>query len=378
MEELRVINFLDAFIANALSVLIPLILIARGVDVVGVGFVVSISPVVFVVSRSVFAALSDQRGVKEFFVLNGFMNVVAVAVYMVANTPLMFSVGKMFEGVRNGAIWAVNRTAVIYKKGKERAAEEMSKIQAIRTASAAFGIVVVGLLLQSYSFDVALLFFIVLSFVLLGVSFLTQGRRKSKIKFKRLFEQLDFRSKSEVLKRTSLVLVFQSVATNTLLSLVFPLFLKEMECDYWLIGFVIAVYYLVSAVVAFLLSKKNVISLFVYLWLGAFLFFFGAVVTPFLWGAWAIPFILLMGVGDGMSMPVWEVLVFNSLRSKNDVSSDIALVHTPPNLLNSVGVIVAGLLIKVFGYWVVFVLCGVLFVLFAYFSSKILKGCWEV
>lgn len=373
MEELRVINFLDAFITNALSVLIPLILVARGVDVVGIGFVVSMSPVIFVVSRSVFAALSDQRGVKEFFVLNGLMNAVAVGVYLVANNPLMFSFGKMFEGVRNGAIWAVNRTAVIYKKGLKRAAEEMSRIQAIRTASAAFGIVVVGLLLQSYQFEVALLFFLVLSFLLLGVSFLTKGGRRSKVRFNMLFEQLDFRSKSDVLKRTSLVLVFQSVATNTMLSFVFPLFLKERGFDYWLIGFVIAMYYLVSSVVAFLVSKKNAIFVFIYLWLGAFLFLLGAVVAPFLSGMWVIPFILLMGVGDGTSTPVWELLVFNSLKSRNDVSSDIALVHTPPNLLDSVGVILAGLVVKAFGYWVVFVMCGLSFLFFAYFSTKIFK-----
>jgi len=374
MDELRVINFLDSFITNALSVLIPLLLVAKGVDVVAVGFVVSISPVIFVVSRSVFAALSDQVGVRRFFVLNGAMNLVAVFIYLIAESPFMFSVGKVFEGVRNGAIWAVNRTAVVLKKGREKAAEEMSVVQAIRTGSAAFGIVAAGLLLQSYSFDVVLVFFALLSFILFGVSFLTPSSRRMKVKFSRLFEQLDFRSKSDVLKRTSFVLIFQSVATNVMLSLIFPLFLKELGYDYWLIGFVIALYYLVSAVVAFLLSKKGVISLFVYMWLGAFLFFFGAVATPFLGGVWAIPFILLMGAGDGTSTPVWELLVFNSVRNKKDVSSDIALVHTPPNLSNSVGIILAGLLVKLVGYWVVFVLCGILFLLFAYLSSKLLRG----
>ena len=373
MDELRIINFLDAFITNALSVLIPLLLVSRGADVVEIGFIVSMSPVIFVVSRSIFAAMSDQVGVRRFFILNGVMNVVSIAIYMAASSPLAFSVGKMFEGVRNGTIWAVNRTAVMIKRGKGSAAEEMSKVQAIRTASAAMGIVAVGALLQGHSFEVTLLFFMLLGFVLLGASFLVEGRRKAKVKFGKIFGQLDFRSKSDFLKRTSLVLILQSVATTVPLTLIFPLFLNEMGYDYWLIGLVVAAYYLVSAVVAFFLSKKGEVYVFVCMWVGAFLFLFGAAAIPLLHGVWVIPFILLMGIGDGTSMPIWEILIFNSVRSKKDVSSDIALLHTPPNLCSAVGLILGGVLVKSVGYWSVFLLCGVLFALFSYFSTKLLR-----
>ena len=67
MDELRMINFLDAFITSSLSIIIPLLLVARGFNVVQIGLVVSISPVIFVVSRSIFAAMSDQVGVRRFF-----------------------------------------------------------------------------------------------------------------------------------------------------------------------------------------------------------------------------------------------------------------------------------------------------------------------
>ena len=373
MNELRIINFLDAFITNALSVLIPLLLVSRGADVVEIGFIISMSPVIFVVSRSIFAAISDQVGVRRFFILNGAMNVVSIVIYMVASSPLAFSVGKTFEGVRNGTIWAVNRTAVMIKRGKGSAAEEMSKVQAIRTASAAMGIVAVGVLLQGHSFEVTLLFFMLLGFVLLGASFLVEGRRRVKVKFGKIFGQLDFRSKSDFLKRTSLVLILQSVATTVPLTLIFPLFLNEMGYDYWLIGLVVAAYYLVSAVVAFFLSKKGEVYVFVCMWVGAFLFLFGAAAVPLLHGVWVIPFILLMGIGDGTSMPIWEILIFNSVRSKKDVSSDIALLHTPPNLCSAVGLILGGVLVKSVGYWSVFLLCGVLFALFSYFSTKLLR-----
>jgi predicted MFS family arabinose efflux permease len=371
MDELKIINFLDAFSTNALSVLIPLLLVGRGVGVVEIGFIISMSPIIFVVSRSIFAAASDQVGVRRFFILNGLTNVIAVGAYMVANTPLLFSFGKMIEGVRNGAIWAVVRTAVIAKKGKRKAAEEMSKMQAERTAAAAMGIVAVGVLLSNYSFDIVLTFFLLLGFMLLGASFMVEGRSRSKVRMREIFGQLDFRKKSGLLKRTSLVMISYSVASMILLSLVFPIFLKEIGFDYWLIGLVIALFYTSSAATTFVVMEREWGEWI--LWVGALLFFAGAVLIPLLGGAWVIPLVLLMGVGDGVSTPVWEYIVFNALRSSRDYSSDVALLHTPPNICGAVGLILAGVAVSVFGYWFVFVLCGLLALLFFYSASSLLK-----
>ncbi|MCX6776849.1 MAG: MFS transporter, partial [Candidatus Micrarchaeota archaeon] len=341
MDELRIINFLDAFIANALSIIIPLLLVAKGVDVVQIGLVVSMSPVIFVVSRSIFAAMSDQVGVRKFFILNGAMNVVSVLIYLVASNPFLFSIGKMFEGVRNGAMWSVNRTAVFMRNGR-KAVDEMSRTQAIRVGAAAMGIIVAGVLLDNYSFDAALIFFIILGVILFSVSFLVEGGRSSKIRIKEIFGQLDFRRKSEVLKRTSLVMIPQSVAIAIPLSLIFPLFLKDIGYDYWLIGVAIALYYAISAITTFLYMRmkwgKGA------MWVGALAFLAGGILLPLLDGAWALPLMAVMGIGDGMATPLWEALVFNATGRSRNVSSDIALLHTPPNLSNAVCLIAAGVI----------------------------------
>jgi MFS family permease len=159
MDELRLINFLDSLIAYALSMLVPLLLLSRGVDVVSIGLVVSLSPVIFVISRSIFAAISDQIGVRRAFIFNGAMDVVAVGVYIVANNTLMFSIGKMLEGLRNGAMWAVNRTAIFMRNSGKEAIAESTRTQGIRTAAAAIGIVAAGVLLARYGFEEALVFF---------------------------------------------------------------------------------------------------------------------------------------------------------------------------------------------------------------------------
>ena len=370
MDELRIINFLDAFIANALSIIIPLLLVAKGVDVVQIGLVVSMSPVIFVVSRSIFAAMSDQVGVRKFFILNGAMNIVSVLIYLVASNPFLFSIGKMFEGVRNGAMWSVNRTAVFMRNGR-KAVDEMSRTQAIRVGAAAMGIIVAGVLLDNYPFEAALVFFVILGVILFSVSFLVEGGRSSKIRIKEIFGQLDFRRKSGVLKRTSLVMIPQSVAIAIPLSLIFPLFLRDIGYDYWLIGVAIALYYAISAITTFLYMKmkwgKGA------MWVGALAFLAGGILLPLLDGAWALPLMAVMGIGDGMATPLWEALVFNATGRSRNVSSDIALLHTPPNLSNAVCLIAAGVIVKLWGYWAVFFSCGALFVFSFYLSFELLR-----
>lgn len=371
MYELRVINFLDAFIANALSITIPLLLLAKGVDVVQIGLIVSISPVIFVVSRNIFAAISDQVGVRKFFILNGMMNVVSVLIYLAASTPFMFSIGKMFEGVRNGAMWAVNRTAVFMRMSGRRAVDEMLRMQAIRLGAASIGIIVAGVLLNNYSFDAVLVFFVILGAILLSVSFLVEGKGRSKIKMKEIFGQLDFRKRNELLKRTSLVMVPLSVAIAVPLSLILPLFLRDLGYGYWLIGVAIAMYYVVSAVSTFLYMKmkwgKKAI------WVGALAFLAGGILLPLLDGIWALPLVAVMGIGDGMATPLWEALIFNSAGKSRNVSSDIALLHMPSNLSNAVCLAAAGVFVKLWGYWIVFFLCGGLFVFSFYLSFELLR-----
>lgn len=371
MDELRIINFLDAFITNALSIIIPLLLVAKGVDVVQIGLVVSISPVIFVVSRSIFAAMSDQVGVRKFFILNGAMNVVSVLIYLVASSPFLFSIGKMFEGVRNGAMWSVNRTAVFMKRSGRKAIEEMSKTQGIRTGAAAMGIIAAGVLLNDYPFNTTLVFFIILGVILFSVSFLVEGGGSSKVRVKEIFGQLDFRRRSEVLKKTSWVMIPQSVATAIPLSLIFPLFLKDIGYDYWLIGVAIALYYTISAITTFLYMKMKWGKKA--MWVGAIAFLVGGILLPLLDGAWALPLMAVMGIGDGMATPLWEALVFNSTGRSRNISSDIALLHTPSNLSNAVCLIAAGVFVKLWGYWVVFFSCGALFVFSFYLSFELLR-----
>lgn len=228
-----------------------------------------------------------------------------------------------------------------------------------------------GLLLNNYVFDTALVFFVILSVVLFSVSFLVEGRGRSRIKMKEIFGQLDFRKTNDLLKKTSLVGVPQSIAATIPLSLAFPLFLKGIGYDYWLIGVAIALYYTTSTLTVFLFMRMGWGRRA--LWAGAFCFMVGGILLPLLGGLWAVPLIAVMGIGDGMSSPLWEALVFNCVKKSRDVSSDIALLHTPANLSNSVFLIIAGVIVGWWGYGVVFASCGILFALSFYLSFELLK-----
>ena len=62
MRRVNAITFLNNFVAGALTLLIPLLLLAQHVNLAEIGMVLSVLPIVFLVARLLFAAVADQIG----------------------------------------------------------------------------------------------------------------------------------------------------------------------------------------------------------------------------------------------------------------------------------------------------------------------------
>jgi ATP/ADP translocase len=60
MRRVNAITFLNNFVAGALTLLIPLLLLAQHVNLAEIGMVLSVLPIVFLVARLLFAAVADQ------------------------------------------------------------------------------------------------------------------------------------------------------------------------------------------------------------------------------------------------------------------------------------------------------------------------------
>jgi len=370
-DSFKVINFLDSFIANSLVVVVPLFLVYRNMDIVSIGLILSFLPLIFVISRLVFASISDITGFRKFFLLNALANIVSTIFYLIATSPLFYLLAKAAEGIRDAAIWAVNRTAIVLKT-REKPEVETSKLQIVRTIAASFGTAVGGLLIFYLPFEGA---FILLS--LMGVALLVTVSALKKeveagIKVKKFIGQLDFRKKSDLIKKTSFMMIFRLAAIQTLVTFVLPLYISELSFDYAVVGITIAAYYLFDASSTYFFIKEY--SMEKLLFLETLLFVPSALLIPFAPKILIFPFIMMLAIADGIATIVWETLIMNAVRRSSSISSDIALIHAPSNLATTVALMFAGFIIKFYGYETIFALIGISFLIFSYLSLKILKG----
>ena len=79
MRRLLTLNVLDAFISGAYTLVIPLLLVERGIDVATIGVVFSIYPLALLLSRLLFASAADATGLGRFFNMTAVGNVASVA-----------------------------------------------------------------------------------------------------------------------------------------------------------------------------------------------------------------------------------------------------------------------------------------------------------
>jgi len=113
MKRILVITFLNFFISGGLRLAIPLLLLDRNVDLVEIGVVISVLPIVFLVVRLLMAVIADSSGWNRFYILlNWPWSILSTFVYFIASSIPMFLLGKFFEALKESSYWAVSRTAI--------------------------------------------------------------------------------------------------------------------------------------------------------------------------------------------------------------------------------------------------------------------------
>src|SRR5512137_544539 len=120
MRKVIAITFLNHFVSGALTLLIPLLLLSKNVNLADIGIVLSALPIVFLVARLLLAALGDTIGWSHIFLLaNWPATLVSTLIYYAANSVPAFFAGKVVEGLKESSYWAVNRTAVFHLSPKK-------------------------------------------------------------------------------------------------------------------------------------------------------------------------------------------------------------------------------------------------------------------
>ena len=373
MRRVNAITFLNNFVAGALTLTIPLSLVAQNVNLAEIGVVLSVLPLVFLVARLLFAAVADQIGWSHIFLLlNWPATFVSTAIYYVAASLPAFFAGKFFEGLRDASYWAVNRTAIFHLSPK-REGREATRNNAIIWLATAFGSAMAGLGIAytGFSWTIVILMFASAAIGIPASLLWKIGRRTSNPEKKNLLKLLDPRRKGSAFWWASIALMFNSIATYPLLTLLLPVFMtQQMDYSYVVIGGLFMLYNFIASVTTFLTLKtalsfrriviQSAIAILASVFLAGSGFFFPALL-------FALAFV------RGFGVAFFEHLVAKVALNRKNVSVDIGLLHVPMRLAEFASVLTAGFAAQAVGYAPVFAATGVFFAVFSFISFRQLR-----
>jgi len=368
MKRILAITFLNFFISGGLRLAIPLLLLYRNVDLVEIGLVISVLPIVFMVVRLLLAVVADSKGWNRFYLmLNWPWSILSSFVYFIANSTPLFLLGKFFEALKESSYWAVSRTAIfsLSPKQEENEATRNVAVMLFSTAvgSAAAG---VGIAYLGFSFTFSILI-VTASLIAIPAAMLwktpKQNLSPSNLRF---MEIINPRKRGKMFWLISITSVFFSLAFFPLLNLLLPAFMvQHIGYDYTTIGIAYMLYNFVSSVVIFgtlrfPLGIKRVILQISIALLATFLlsssdyYFF-------------VPF-LALAVAQGLGWFFYESIVAKATKNKPNVSVDIGLLIIPLRLAEFGSVLYTGVIAQNLGYAPVFATSGIFFSIFSVLS----------
>jgi len=367
MLRVNAITFLNNFVSGALTLLIPLLLLAQHVNMAEIGLVLSALPLVFLIVRFLFAAVADQVGWSRIFMLaNWPATVFATTIYYVSSSLSAFFFGKVVEGLRESSYWAVNRRA-IFDLAPGREGKEATRTNAIIWLATAIGSSAAGLSIALAGFSWTLVMLMVASAAvgIPAVLLWKIGKRSTKPQSSFL-KSMDPRGKSSAFWWASIALMFNSIATYPLLQLLLPIFMQvQLGYDYITIGILFMLYNVVASLTALLTLKvglsyrravaQSVIALFASAILANSGLFFPAV-------------LFALGFVRGFGVAYFEHLVHKIAKDSKNICVDIAWLHVPMRLAEFATVMSFGLLAQVGGYTPVFVVTGIFWAAFSLMS----------
>ena len=369
MRRVNAITFLNNFVSGALTLLIPLLLLAQKVNVAEIGLVLSALPLVFLVARLFFAAVADQIGWSHIFALvNWPATFLATAIYYVSSSLPSFFSGKIMEGLRDAAYWAVNRSAIFdLSPGSE--GREATRTNAIIWLATAIGSAVAGLSIALAGFSWTLVVLMVASAALgiPAVLLWKVGRRgpKPEISF---WNSLDPRGKGKAFWWASIALMFNSIATYPLLTLLLPIFMEvHLGYDYITIGVLFMLYNVTASITTFLtlkvgLSVKRSVAQSTIALLASAVLASSGLLFPAV--------LLILGFVRGFSVSYFEHLVHKVAKNSKNICADIGWLHVPMRLAEFATIISFGFFAQVAGYTPVFVATGIFWTIFSLMSVR--------
>lgn len=362
------IQVLNSFVGGVLGVAVPLMMMARNVDVVVIGLVFAAMPLIMQLGRMVFATASDFWGRKMFFVSNGVIGVVSGLIYYVAHSPLEFLFGKVVEGTKEGSLWAVNRAFLLEKNGGHW--RILVYLRTVAYVAYAVGSLVAGFLIVWLFFEGAMLVCALFGVFVMSLAFLLVGEKKERFSAAKARRFLDFRKKSRVFKVFLVLFFVLGVSFGLVEGFVFPLFLDNVGFDVEGIGVIVGVEVLVAGLFSYLFSKTS--RMRVLILLSGVLFTVTLLLLGFTSWIFAAMLVVFFGFVQGMSS-VGQEGILSKICDVECYGTDIGLLMMGLHLGEALSLAMSGFLISFWGFVAPFVLAASTHVFFFVGAYIILK-----
>lgn len=366
-RHLLAIQSISSFVSGALSILIPLLLIERNISIQNIGLIFAIYPIVFQLGRVSFGVISDFFGRKPFYVLNIFFGVITNIIYYFSFSILGYASGKLFEGLKDAALWSVNRASILEQSDKEQNKQRnLMHLQITVFISNAIGIFVSGFLITYLFFSNIIIFCAAISLITLPSVFVLKDKLKTKITFSRLIDKMNLKKKSALFKRFILLFCILGIFNGLTADYIFPTFLKSKGFDAENIGMLLGLEILLSGIFVFLFRKwKNLRKLILLSGLLTMIFLAPIGFSNYIF---IVVLTVLLGMSGGISQVAMEIISMKTANQKS-YGSDIGLLFIGFHIARTVTLAFSGFIIATLGFGNVFAIAAIIIMVYSIFAS---------
>jgi len=243
----------------------------------------------------------------------------------------------------------------------------LSQMMAINYVSIAFGSLIAGFLIAWIFYSNTLIFCLLISLLLIPVSFLLQETYEKRLEVRSFLDFLDLRRREESFKRFLLLFLLTGLAYGFIGlptgGYILPIFLLENGFDSKTIGVLISLHMLITglSIPFFVKMKIEKVLLYGGLFSSFVLFLLG--LARYFWGVFLI---LLLGIAMGIIHSVQEGIFSKATRDES-YGSDIGLLMMGLHAGRTVSLAFSGFLIASFGFVAPFWLSALIFLIISLF-----------
>ncbi|MBN2252172.1 MAG: MFS transporter [Kosmotogaceae bacterium] len=359
---------MNAFVYGSMDLLVPLLMIERGLDIESMGLIFAALPIISQLLRMTFGIISDFIGRKIFYELNSVMNLIFMGIYYFSYGPYDFLMGKLAEGVRNASLWAVNRAYFLDHSYEQK--KVLIQMRGVGSIFSAVGTIAAGALIAWILFESTIIVTMAVAVVAIPQVLKLEDKVKKDVSLLDIISSFDIRGKNIVFKRYMLVFLIYGLGWGLITGYVFPLFLKIQGYESGTVGLILGIRSLVMGLLTYYVAsrfsgKKMVLY-------GGLVFALSVGLLMFSTEATVPLLVIFTGLAEGFVAANFEY-IFVKIVNKKSYAGDIGILMFGMHAGMSFMLAISGFVISSLGFGALFFVSAIFFGVSAIASYDNLK-----